>query len=140
MPFKLISINGSYGLMVLRGRKLNKIFFYLYCFFAELFGLWPMVIMLKHDLPKQLLSNIFFWKPKIQKILVRWFWKFWREQLLICCDTQSFFPHNFSNCSSPKIICFNNRQVIISSPCMFLLSVYTFKNFLHFLHACIYLL
>ena len=39
-----------------------------------------------------------------------------------------------------KIICFNNRQVIISSPCMFLLSVYTFKNFLHFLHACIYLL
>ena len=81
-----------------------------------------------------------FWKPKIQKILVRWFWKFWREQLLICCDTQSFFPHNFSNCSSPKIICFNNRQVIISSPCMFLLSVYTFKNFLHFLHACIYLL
>ena len=38
-----------------------------------------------------------------------------------------------------KIICFNNRQVIISSPCMFLLSVYTFKIFLHFLHACIYL-
>ena len=28
-----------------------------------------------------------------------------------------------------KIICFNNRQVIISSPCMFLLSIYTFKNF-----------
>ena len=120
---------GVMGLWFLCGRKLNKILFYLCCFFAELFGLWPMVIMLKHDLPKQLLSNIFFWKPKIQKILVRWFWKFWREQLLICCDTQSFCPHNFSNCSSPKIICFNNRQVIISPPCMFLLSVYTFKIF-----------
>ena len=96
------------GLWFLCGRKLNKILFYLYCFFAELFGLWPMVIMLKHDLPKQLLSNIFFGKPKIQKILVRWFWKFWREQFFISCDTQSFFPHNFSHCSSLKIICFDN--------------------------------
>ena len=49
-----------------------------------------------------------FWKPKIQKILVRWFWKFWREQFFISCDTQSFFPHNFSHCSSLKIICFDN--------------------------------
>ena len=37
---------------------------------------------------------ISFLKPKIQKILVRWFWKFWREQLLICCKT-IFFPSQF---------------------------------------------
>ena len=28
-----------------------------------------MVIMLKHDLPKQLLSNIFFENPKYKKLL-----------------------------------------------------------------------
>ena len=139
MPFKFILINGSYGLLVLWGRKLNKILFYLYCFFCR--AIWAVANgdYVEARSSQAVVVQYLFWKPIIWKILLRWFCKFWREQLLICCDTQSFFPHNFSNCSSPKIICFNNRQVIISSPCMFLLSVYTFKNFLHFLHACIYL-
>ena len=141
MPFKFILINGSYGQVVLWGRKLNKILFYLYCFFCR--AIWAVANgdYVEARSSQAVVVQYLFWKPIIWKSLVRWFWKFWREQLLICCDTQSFFPHNFSNCNSPKIICFNNRQVIISSPCMFLLSVYTFKIFfLHFLHACIYLL
>ena len=38
-----------------------------------------------------------------------------------------------------KIICFNNRQVIISSPCMFLLSIYTFKNFFYTFYTPVYI-
>ena len=38
-----------------------------------------------------------------------------------------------------KIICFNNRQVIISSPCMFLLSIYTFKNFFYTSYTPVYI-
>ena len=117
MPFKFILINGSYGLLVLWGRKLNKILFYLYCFFCR--AIWAVANgdYVEARSSQAVVVQYLFWKPIIWKILVRWFCKFCREQLLICCDTQSFFPHNFSNCSSPKIICFNNRQVIISSPC-----------------------
>ena len=118
----------------------SLLLFYLYCFFSRAIWAVDNGDYVEAWSSQAVVVQYLFWKPIIWKILVRWFWKFWREQLLICCDTQSFFPHNFSNCSSPKIICFNNRQVIISPPCMFLLSVYTFKNFLHFLHACIYLL
>ena len=76
--------------MVLRGRKLNKIFFYLYCFFAELFGLWPMVIMLKHDLPKQLLSNIFFENPKYKKFLLDGFGSFGGNSSLLAVTHNLF--------------------------------------------------
>ena len=140
MPFKFISINGSYGQVVLWGRKLKKILFYLYCFFCR--AIWAVANgdYVEARSSQAVVVQYLFWKPIIWKILVRWFWKFWREQLLICCDTQSFFPDNFSHCSSPKIICgcFNNGQVIISSPCMFLLSVYTFKNFFTLL-TCLYI-
>ena len=108
MPFKFILINGSYGLLVLWGRKLNKILFYLYCFFCR--AIWAVANgdYVEARSAQAVVVQYLFWKPKIQKILVRWFWKFWREQFFISCDTQSLFPHNFSNCSSPKIICFNN--------------------------------
>ena len=49
---------------------------FLLSFFAELFGLWPMVIMLKHDLPKQSLSNIFFENLKYEKVLLDGFASF----------------------------------------------------------------
>ena len=78
------------GLWFLCGRKLNKILFYLYCFFAELFGLWPMVIMLKHDLPKQLLSNIFFENPKYKKFLLDGFGSFGGDSSLLAVTHNLF--------------------------------------------------
>ena len=86
------------------------IFFYLHCFFCR--ALWAVANgdYVEAWSAQAVVVQYLFWKPKIQKILVRWFWKFWREQFFISCDTQSLFPHNFSNCSSPKIICFNNWQ------------------------------
>ena len=137
MPFKFISINGSYGLVVLWGRKLNKILFYLYCFFCR--AIWAVANgdYVEARSSQAVVVQYLFWKPIIWKILVRWFWKFWREQLLICCDTQSFFPHNFSNCSSPKIICFNNRQVIISSLYVLIFRLH-FQKFFTLL-TCLYI-
>ena len=62
--------------------KLDILLFTLF-FFAELFGLWPMVIMLKRDLPKQLLSNIFFENLKYKKFLLDGFGSFGGKSSLL---------------------------------------------------------